>query len=158
MIFLGIIASVAAIGFFCWLLFTLAVFALPFFAGITAGSWAYHTGAGWLGAFLVGMVGAGATLGSGRSCSPSQARSGWLADRTGLRRTRRDRGLHATHGIVKHPCRRRPGRSRSRLSEQSRLASRHFAGRGHGRHQPVRPEPRSSVIVRHRRWTNQTSE
>ena len=37
MIFLGIILSIAAIGFFCWLLFTLAVFALPFFAGLTAG-------------------------------------------------------------------------------------------------------------------------
>ncbi len=40
MIFLGILLSIAAIGFFCWLLFTLAVFALPFFAGITAGAWA----------------------------------------------------------------------------------------------------------------------
>ena len=38
MIFLGILLSIAAIGFFCWLLFTLAVFALPFFAGITAGA------------------------------------------------------------------------------------------------------------------------
>ena len=37
MIFLGIILSIAAIGFFCWLLFTLAVFALPLFAGVTAG-------------------------------------------------------------------------------------------------------------------------
>ena len=50
MIFLGILLSIAAIGFFCWLLFTLAVFALPFFAGVSAGIWAYHTGAGWLGA------------------------------------------------------------------------------------------------------------
>ena len=34
MIILSIILSLAAIGFFCWLLFTLAVFALPFFAGL----------------------------------------------------------------------------------------------------------------------------
>ena len=54
MIFLGIILSIAAIGFFCWLLFTLAVFALPLFAGVTAGGWAYQTGAGWLGAILIG--------------------------------------------------------------------------------------------------------
>lgn len=40
MILLGIILSIAAIGFFCWLLFTLAVFALPFFAGLTTGGWA----------------------------------------------------------------------------------------------------------------------
>ena len=58
MIFLGIILSIAAIGFFCWLLFTLAVFALPFFAGVTAGRWAYQTGAGWLGAILIGVGGA----------------------------------------------------------------------------------------------------
>jgi hypothetical protein len=35
MIILGILLSFAAIGFFCWLLFTLAVFALPFFAGVS---------------------------------------------------------------------------------------------------------------------------
>ena len=56
MIFLGIILSIAAIGFFCWLLFTLAVFALPFFAGVSLGMWAYHTGAGWLGAIIAGVV------------------------------------------------------------------------------------------------------
>ena len=66
MIFLGILLSIAAIGFFCWLLFTLVVFALPFFAGITAGAWAHDTGAGWLGAILVGVVAAGLTLGIGQ--------------------------------------------------------------------------------------------
>ena len=40
MIILGIVLSFAAIGILCWLLFTLAVFALPFFAGVTAGTWA----------------------------------------------------------------------------------------------------------------------
>lgn len=65
MIFLGILLSMAAIGFFCWLLFTLAVFALPFFAGLSAGTWAWHTGAGWSGAIIVGIVAAGLTLGIG---------------------------------------------------------------------------------------------
>jgi hypothetical protein len=51
--------SIAAIGVLCWLLFTLAIFALPFFAGVTAGTWAYGTGAGWLGAILVGLVAPG---------------------------------------------------------------------------------------------------
>ena len=37
MIIVGIILSVFGIGFFCWLLFTLAVYALPFFAGLSAG-------------------------------------------------------------------------------------------------------------------------
>ncbi|MDR3438781.1 hypothetical protein [Telmatospirillum sp.] len=55
-----------AIGFFCWLLFTLAVFALPSVAGVYAGIWAYHTGAGTLGAIVVGFVAAGATFGLGQ--------------------------------------------------------------------------------------------
>ena len=59
MIFLGILVSFAAIGTMCWLLFNLAVFALPFFAGVTLGTWAYGTGAGWLGATVIGLAGAG---------------------------------------------------------------------------------------------------
>ena len=66
MIFLGILASIAAIGFLCWLLFTLAVFALPLFAGVSIGTWAYGTGAGWPGAILIGLVGAALTLGIGQ--------------------------------------------------------------------------------------------
>lgn len=38
MIILAILASLAAIGLLCWLLFTLAVFALPAFVGVTAGA------------------------------------------------------------------------------------------------------------------------
>ena len=62
MIILGILVSIAAIGTMCWLLFNLAVFALPFFVGVNAGTWAYGTGAGWLGAGLVGLLAAGLTL------------------------------------------------------------------------------------------------
>lgn len=40
MTFLGILVAMAAIGFMCWLLFNLAVFALPFFIGVNAGIWA----------------------------------------------------------------------------------------------------------------------
>ena len=50
MIIVGIILSVFGIGFFCWLLFTLAVYALPFFAGVTAALAAYHSGSGVIGA------------------------------------------------------------------------------------------------------------
>jgi hypothetical protein len=103
MIILGILLSVAAISFFCWLLFTLAVFALPFFVGMSAGTWAYHTGAGWFGAILVGLVAAAMTLGVGQIMliivRPTWAKllialvfvvPAILA------------GYHATHGIVKH--------------------------------------------------------
>ena len=103
MIILGILLCVVAIGFLCWLLFTLAVFALPFFAGVTAGSWGYHTGAGWLGAILVGVVAAGLTLGLGQLLlgivRPLWAR---LLIALAFVAPAALAGYHATHGIVKH--------------------------------------------------------
>ncbi|NOG70834.1 hypothetical protein [Roseicella sp. DB1501] len=103
MMFLGILLSIAAIGFFCWLLFTLAVFALPFFAGVIAGTWAYSSGAGWLGAIIVGIVGAGLTLGIGQVLlvvvRPTWAR---LLIALVFVAPAAIAGYHATHGIVKH--------------------------------------------------------
>lgn len=103
MIFLSILTSIAAVGFFCWLLFTLAVFALPFFAGIGAGVWAYHTGAGWLGATVVGVVGGGLTLGVGQflllTVRPMWAK---LAIAINFVAPATVAGYHAVHGIVKH--------------------------------------------------------
>ena len=103
MIFLGIILSIAAIGFFCWLLFTLAVFALPLFAGVTAGGWAFHTGAGWLGAILIGTVAAGLTLGAGQLLL-GQVRPLWarLLIALAFVAPAAIAGYHATHGILKH--------------------------------------------------------
>jgi hypothetical protein len=66
MIIFGPLLVIAGIGFFCWLLFTLAVFALPFYAGLTVGAWAFHTGAGWLGGAIVGVIAAGVTFGVGQ--------------------------------------------------------------------------------------------
>jgi hypothetical protein len=62
MLIIGIVLSVFAIGFLCWLLFTLAVYALPFFAGMTAGFAAFHGGSGVIGALVVGILAGGATL------------------------------------------------------------------------------------------------
>lgn len=56
MLVIALVLSVFAIGFFCWLLFTLAIYALPFFAGLTAAFAAYHHGAGVLGATVVALV------------------------------------------------------------------------------------------------------
>ena len=103
MIFLGIILSIAAIGFFCWLLFTLAVFALPFFAGVTVGGWAFQTGAGWPGAILIGAVAAGLTLGIGQVLL-GIVRPLWARMLIALAfvAPAAIAGYHATHGIVKH--------------------------------------------------------
>ena len=54
--FLAVALSIAALGFICWLLFNLAVYALPFFAGVSVGLLAYESGAGAIGAMIVGLV------------------------------------------------------------------------------------------------------
>ena len=54
------------IGLFCWLLFTLAAFVLPFVIGLMVGIWAFHTGAGILGGTIIGLVTGGATFGLGQ--------------------------------------------------------------------------------------------
>jgi hypothetical protein len=51
---------------FCWLLFTLAVYALPFFASVTAGLAAFHSGADVIGAIVVGIAAGAVTLGAGQ--------------------------------------------------------------------------------------------
>lgn len=61
MIILDIFLGLLGIGAFCWMVFTLAVYILPFFVGMQACIWAYHSGAGMLGAFVVGIV-AGAAM------------------------------------------------------------------------------------------------
>jgi hypothetical protein len=65
MLVLGIILGIFGVGLFCWVIFVLAVYALPFFEGLTAGMAAFHSGAGVLGALLVGIVVGALTLGLG---------------------------------------------------------------------------------------------
>jgi hypothetical protein len=62
MVAIGIVLNLAGLGVFCWLLFTLAVYALPSFVGVTAGLYANQTGAGLLGAVIVALVAGVATL------------------------------------------------------------------------------------------------
>lgn len=50
--------SVVLIAMLCVAAYTLAVYALPFMLGLTAAQFAYHTGAGFIGAGLVGLVAA----------------------------------------------------------------------------------------------------
>lgn len=103
MIILAIFASIAAIGLLCWLLFTLAVYALPLFAGVSAAAWAYETGAGVPGAAIVGLVAGAMTLGLGQSMLVI-ARPVWLklAIAAAFAAPAAIAGYHAAHGIVKH--------------------------------------------------------
>ncbi len=56
----GIVLSIVGLGFFCWLLFTLAIYALPTFAGLAGGLAAFHSGAGVVGAIAIGLLVGGA--------------------------------------------------------------------------------------------------
>ena len=62
MLALGIVLNIIGLGFFCWVLFTLAIYALPFFVGMTAGPYAHGVGAGPFGAIVLGLVAAAFTL------------------------------------------------------------------------------------------------
>jgi hypothetical protein len=66
MLVLGLVLNTVGIGLFCWLIFTLAVYALPFFIGLGVGLAAFHAGAGVLGALLAGIAGAALTLAIGQ--------------------------------------------------------------------------------------------
>ncbi len=66
MLILGLILSVFAIGFLCWLAFALAVHTLPLFIAITVGLAAYHHDAGLVGALLITLMAGVVTLAIGR--------------------------------------------------------------------------------------------
>jgi hypothetical protein len=75
MIIIGIVLSFVGFAYLCWLLFALAVYALPFFAGATVGLAAYHSGSGPVAAIIVGAIASGVVLVLGqvaftRLCSP----------------------------------------------------------------------------------------
>jgi hypothetical protein len=67
MLALGLLLNFAGVGLFCWLIFTLAVYALPLFIGLCVFMMALHGGAGILGAPLVGIAAGGMTLAIGQT-------------------------------------------------------------------------------------------
>ncbi|WP_233443198.1 hypothetical protein [Bradyrhizobium brasilense] len=62
---LGLVLNALGIGLFCWAIFALAVYALPFFVALICGMIAFHGGAGVIGALLVGSVAGALTLAAG---------------------------------------------------------------------------------------------
>ena len=59
---LGIVLYIIGLGFFCWVLFTLAVHALPCFVGVNAGLYMHQSGTGPIGAIGLGIVAAAFVL------------------------------------------------------------------------------------------------
>lgn len=62
MLALGLLLNTVGIGLFCWLIFTLAVYALPLFVTINAGMFAFHSGSGVPGMLIVAIAAGGITL------------------------------------------------------------------------------------------------
>ena len=56
MIIIGIVLSFIGLGYLCWLIFALAVDALPLFAGVTAGLAAYQSNSGPIAAIAVAAI------------------------------------------------------------------------------------------------------
>lgn len=59
---LGILLSIVGLGVVCWLIFSVAVYALPFAIGLSAGLAAIHSGAGVVGGFIIGGLAGGLAL------------------------------------------------------------------------------------------------
>ena len=66
MIIVGLVLSLFGVCFLCWLLFTLAIYATPFFVGVTAAFATFSDGAGLTGALIIGLAAGIVTLIAGR--------------------------------------------------------------------------------------------
>lgn len=66
MLAIGLVLNIVGIGLFCWVIFALAVYALPFFVALSAGILAYCHGAGVFGALLIGIASGTLTLAAGQ--------------------------------------------------------------------------------------------
>jgi hypothetical protein len=88
MIIIGIILAFIGLAYLCWLVFSLAIYALPFFAGASAGLATYHSGSGPL---LPGRS-------PSRRCVAPHSRS----DRAPLRGAGRHRGISCCAGPRAH--------------------------------------------------------
>ncbi|KRR25449.1 hypothetical protein CQ14_09515 [Bradyrhizobium lablabi] len=62
MLILGLFLNTLGIGLICWLIFSLAVYALPSFAALSVGLAGVHAGAGIPGAVLIAIVAGALTL------------------------------------------------------------------------------------------------
>ena len=65
-IIIGIVLTFVALAYLCWLLFALAVYVLPFLAGITARLATSHSGSGPIGAIIVCAIASRITLIAGQ--------------------------------------------------------------------------------------------
>lgn len=60
--FISAALSLVGLGIICWVLFSLAVYALPFFVAVTVGQYAYNADVGLIGAVAAAFLAGAATL------------------------------------------------------------------------------------------------
>jgi hypothetical protein len=103
MIFLNMLLLVGTVGVLCWLMLTLAIYALPVAVGVTGGLWAHGSGAGPAGGFIVGALAAGAVAFLGQ-LTFAFARPLWVRLIVAIlfAGPAAVAGYAATHGIAKH--------------------------------------------------------
>lgn len=101
MIIIGILLCIAGLGALCWLLFNLAVFALPLFAAVSTGLFALRSGAGPIAAIAVGFTAGVLTFALGQAVFtfvPSPLIRGLVA--LLFAGPAAFAGFHATHGLA----------------------------------------------------------
>ena len=69
LLIIGIVLTIVGLAYICWLLFKLAVHALPVFVGASVAFAVYDSGSGPIAAFIVGLIGSGVTLAAAHSSS-----------------------------------------------------------------------------------------
>lgn len=67
MLAIGLVLNTLGIGLFCWAIFALAVYALPFFVALSIGMTAFQNGADVVGALLIGTACGAFTLAVGQA-------------------------------------------------------------------------------------------
>jgi hypothetical protein len=67
MLALGIVLNTVGLALFCWLIFALAVYVVPFFVAVSIGMLTFHSGAGVIGVLLVGIFAGASTLVMGQT-------------------------------------------------------------------------------------------
>jgi len=63
---LGLALMFGGLGFLCWLLFALAICALPVYVGLSVGALAFKSGAGYCGALVLALAAGAATFALGK--------------------------------------------------------------------------------------------
>ncbi len=97
----GVILGFVALAYSCWLLFALAINALPFFVGVTAALAADQGNSGPIGAIVVGLVAGTVTLAAGKSAFVAARSPGMRAAIALLFATPAAvAGYHATLGLA----------------------------------------------------------